>query len=68
IRLGDIVVSQPDGITGGVCHYDLIKAKLDGKFEHKGFLRPPPEVLLKALTKTQAYHERKDSRSVPGIS
>ncbi|KAK4220464.1 nucleoside phosphorylase domain-containing protein, partial [Podospora fimiseda] len=62
IRLGDIVVSQPDGTTGGVCQYDLIKAKLDGKLEHKGFLRPPPEVLLKALAKIQAYHERKDSK------
>ncbi|KAK4170571.1 nucleoside phosphorylase domain-containing protein, partial [Triangularia setosa] len=31
IRLGDIVVSQPDGTTGGACQYDLVKAKLDGK-------------------------------------
>ncbi|KAK4225293.1 vegetative incompatibility protein HET-E-1 [Podospora fimiseda] len=62
IRLGDIVVSQPDGTTGGVYQYDLIKAKPDGKLEHKGFLRPHPEVLLKAVAKIQAYHERKDSK------
>lgn len=30
IRLGDIVVSQPDGMTGGVVQYDFGKAKADG--------------------------------------
>lgn len=25
VRLGDVVVSQPDGTTGGVCQYDLYK-------------------------------------------
>jgi nucleoside phosphorylase len=29
IRLGDVVVSQPDGRTGGVIQYDLRKAKLE---------------------------------------
>ncbi|KAK9445083.1 Pfs, NACHT and Ankyrin domain protein [Metarhizium brunneum] len=58
IRLGDIVVSQPDGTTGGVCQYDLIKAKSGDKRERKGFLGRPPTVLLNALTKVQAVHER----------
>ncbi|EAQ91377.1 hypothetical protein CHGG_03312 [Chaetomium globosum CBS 148.51] len=62
IRLGDIVVSQPDGTTGGVCQYDLIKAKSGDRRERKGFLRPPPTVLLNALTRIQADHERKDSK------
>lgn len=62
IRLGDVVVSQPDGTTGGVCQYDLIKAKAGGKRDRKGFLRPPPTVLLNALAKIQADHERKDSK------
>jgi nucleoside phosphorylase len=62
IRLGDIVVSQPDGTTGGVCQYDLVKAKAGGQRERKGFLRPPPTVLLKALGSIQADHERRDSR------
>jgi nucleoside phosphorylase len=66
IRLGDVVVSQPSGTTGGVCQYDLIKAKSDDKRERKGFLRPPPTVLLNALASIQAYHERKDSK-VPGF-
>ncbi|KAL8329143.1 hypothetical protein RB597_004737 [Gaeumannomyces tritici] len=66
IRLGDIVVSQPDGTTGGVCQYDLLKAKPGDARQRKGFLLPPPTVLLKALASVQAYHERKPSR-VPEI-
>ncbi|GKT50695.1 uncharacterized protein ColSpa_10876 [Colletotrichum spaethianum] len=66
IRLGDVVVSQPDGTTGGVCQYDLIKAKSGDKRERKSFLGRPPTVLLNALTSIQAYHERRDSK-VPGF-
>ncbi|CAF3557114.1 unnamed protein product [Fusarium graminearum] len=62
IRLGDIVVSQPDGVTGGVCQYDLIKAKPGDRRERKGFLGRPPTVLLNALASIQADHERKDSK------
>jgi nucleoside phosphorylase len=62
IRLGDIVVSQPEGTTGGVCQYDLVKAKSDSQRERKGFLARPPEVLLKALASIQAYHERQDAK------
>ena len=62
IRLGDIVVSEPDGITGGVCQYDLIKAKSGDKRQRKGFLGRPPTVLLNALASIQADHERKDPK------
>ncbi|KAJ6101890.1 Pfs NACHT and ankyrin domain-containing protein [Penicillium sp. IBT 16267x] len=62
IRLGDVVVSQPCGTTGGVCQYDLIKAKSCDKCERTGFLGRPPTVLLNALTSIQADHERKDSK------
>jgi nucleoside phosphorylase len=62
IRLGDIAVSQPCGTTGGVCQYDLIKAKSGDKRERKGFLGRPPTVLLNALAGIQANHERKDSK------
>ncbi|OAQ60894.1 Pfs, NACHT and ankyrin domain-containing protein [Pochonia chlamydosporia 170] len=62
IRLGDIVVSQPDGTSGGVCQYDLIKAKSGDKRERKGFLGRPPTVLLNAIVKIQGVHERKDSK------
>lgn len=62
IRLGDVVVSQPSETKGGVCQYDMIKAKPGDKRERKGFLGPPPTVLLKALGGIQAYHERKNSK------
>ncbi|KID60063.1 Pfs, NACHT and Ankyrin domain protein, partial [Metarhizium brunneum ARSEF 3297] len=62
IRLGDIVVSEPDGIMGGVCQYDLIKAKSGDKRQRKGFLGRPPTVLLNALASIQAGHERKDAK------
>ncbi|KAF4847210.1 hypothetical protein CGCSCA2_v012820 [Colletotrichum siamense] len=62
IRLGDVVVSRPDGTTGGVCQYDLVKAKPGDIRERKGFLAPPPRVLLNALTKIRAIHERRDSQ------
>jgi hypothetical protein len=62
IRLGDVVVSQPDGTTGGVCQYDLIKAKSGDRRERKGFLGRPPTVLLNALTSIQARHERQASK------
>ena len=57
IRLGDIVVSQPDGTTGGVIQYDFGKAKVNGTWERKGSLDKPPMVLLNALSELQAEHE-----------
>jgi nucleoside phosphorylase len=56
IRLGDIVVSQPDGQTGGVIQYDVGKEKPNQKWERKGFLNMPPQVLLQALSNLQAEH------------
>lgn len=66
IRLGDIVVSQPDGTTGGVVQYDLGKAKVNGGWERKGSLDKPPPVLLHALASLQAEHEIAPSK-VPGL-
>lgn len=54
IRLGDVVVSQPDGTYGGVVQYDLMKNFGWGKFERKGSLNMPPQVLLTALAIVQA--------------
>ncbi|POR34530.1 Vegetative incompatibility protein HET-E-1 [Tolypocladium paradoxum] len=39
IRLGDVVVGQPDGIAGGVVQYDLGKAKPNETWERKGRAR-----------------------------
>jgi nucleoside phosphorylase len=64
IRLGDVVVSQPDKTHGGVIQYDLSKNLGEGNFEHKGFLRPPPTVLLAALSNLQSQHDL-DGSKVP---
>ena len=57
IRLGDVVVSQPNGFNGGVVQYDLGKATADGTWERVGCLNAPPTVLLRALSTLQAEHE-----------
>lgn len=42
VRLGDVVVSLPDGIHGGVIQYDLGKMESEG-FRRKGHLDQPPK-------------------------
>lgn len=48
IRLGDVVVSMPEGQYGGVVQYDLGK-DVDGGFRLKGSLLPPPPLLRSAI-------------------
>lgn len=67
IRLGDIVVSQPRGTSGGVIQYDLGK-DLPDRFQRTGMLNRPPKVLLTALATLQARHLTEDSRVVEFIS
>ncbi|KAI9685167.1 MAG: hypothetical protein M1822_004754 [Bathelium mastoideum] len=57
IRLGDVVVSEPSGSTGGVVQYDLIKAGVE--LQRKDFLNSPPEVLLYALSNLKSQHEQR---------
>jgi nucleoside phosphorylase len=59
IRLGDVVVSMPEGTHGGVIQYDLGKLESDG-FRRKGHLDKPPKALLSAVTSLRAQHERRD--------
>ena len=49
IRLGDVVVSQPTGIHGGVVQWDYGKTGKGGSFQRTGSLDKPPLVLLHAL-------------------
>ncbi|KAK2025454.1 purine and uridine phosphorylase, partial [Colletotrichum zoysiae] len=62
IRLGDIVVSQPSGTSGGVIQYDRGKTVKDGEFQRTGSLNAPPQVLLAALNRLQADHMIEDSK------
>jgi len=62
IRLGDIVISKPEKTWGGVIQYDKGKAETGGIFVVKGQLNQPPQVLLKALARLRAEHDRRDSK------
>ena len=66
IRLGDVVVSCPDRISGGVIQYDIGKTEADGVRELKGSLNMPPQILLHAMASLRAEHEIEPS-SIPKI-
>jgi nucleoside phosphorylase len=57
VRLGDVVVSKPHKVHGGVVQYDSGKATPSG-FERTGSLNAPPAVLLNAVTHLRANHMR----------
>ncbi|KAF5672509.1 ankyrin repeat-containing protein [Fusarium heterosporum] len=61
IRLGDIVISQPDSQHGGVVQYDSGKSTPSG-FQRTGTLNAPPTVLLNVLSKfrANAFRDRND--------
>ncbi|KAF7504245.1 hypothetical protein GJ744_002567 [Endocarpon pusillum] len=67
IRLGDVVVSQPDGEHGGVVQYDkgrivTTDEDLGLGFVRKGLLNKPPALLLNALSMLRAKHEIEESQ------
>ncbi|KAL3485633.1 nucleoside phosphorylase domain-containing protein [Aspergillus germanicus] len=49
IRLGDVVVSKPTGLYGGVSHYDQGKTLPNGRFMHTASRNRPPQKLLAAV-------------------
>ncbi|KAG9251960.1 nucleoside phosphorylase domain-containing protein [Emericellopsis atlantica] len=61
IRLGDVVVSMPEGQHGGVVQYDLGKSSGAG-FQLKGFLQLPPALLRSAVERMESDHLVRDSR------
>ncbi|KAL2854504.1 Pfs domain protein, partial [Aspergillus pseudoustus] len=62
VRLGDVVVSEPTSIYGGVIQYDRGKAMNEGRIASTGSLDKPPEVLLKALCALKADHMLQGNR------
>ena len=57
IRLGDLVVSQPTGVSGGVVQYDFGKAMENGEFVRTGSLNAPPSILLSAVSSINAKNQ-----------
>lgn len=66
IRLGDVVVSVPQGKLGGVVQYDFGKRLSDSRFQRTGQLNAPPEVLLGAIPEIRRRHN--DPRKSDKIS
>src|ERR1700722_13567127 len=54
IRLGDVVVSKPSGVLGGVVQYDHGKTVASGAFQQTGMMNRPPQVLLNAIARLHA--------------
>jgi nucleoside phosphorylase len=61
VRLGDVVVSNPHKVHGGVVQYDSGKATPSG-FDRTGSLNTPPTILLNAVANLQAEHMRGRSK------
>jgi nucleoside phosphorylase len=61
MRLGDVVISRPVNVHGGVVQYDFGKATPSG-FQRTGSLNTPPTILLNAVSKLRANHFRGRSR------
>ncbi|KAB8576214.1 hypothetical protein FH972_025742 [Carpinus fangiana] len=56
IRLGDVVVSQPDDDGGGVTQYDFVGSSPNGSLHKLGISIRPPRVLLDAVPRIQSIH------------
>lgn len=59
IRLGDVVVSQPTAVNGGIIQFDQGE---EGNFQMIRSLDSPPQVVLAALSRLQAQHLTDGSR------
>ncbi|KAL7917191.1 nucleoside phosphorylase domain-containing protein [Trichoderma austrokoningii] len=72
IRLGDVVISEPKGTSGGVVQYDFVKAiqsvvdVLQGRgLQRIGMLNRPPTVLLNAVSALKKQHEMRRYTRIP---
>ena len=67
IRLGDIVIDCSIKKEDSVISYNFGKIIQDHEFERTGFLNSSPTVLLTALIKLSADHERKGSHIAESV-
>ncbi|KAE8155002.1 hypothetical protein BDV25DRAFT_170327 [Aspergillus avenaceus] len=56
IRLGDVVVGNPEGVDSGLFQYNYGKALQDGRFDYTGHLDKPPVALRTAVAQLRANH------------
>ncbi|KAJ6438485.1 heterokaryon incompatibility protein (HET) domain-containing protein [Purpureocillium lavendulum] len=57
IRLGDVVISKPEGILSGVVQYDFGKVREGDIFVRTGNLAKPPPVVLNGIASLQTQYE-----------
>jgi nucleoside phosphorylase len=67
VRLGDVVVSKPTGIYGGVVQYDNGKTVSGGRFQRTGTLNRPPQILLTAISQLQSRSMTENSVQISKI-
>ena len=60
IRLGDVVISQPDATHGGVIQWDKGQILGGGHFERKSHLAPPPAMLRRLVGGTLGARIRRN--------
>lgn len=68
IRLGDVVVSQPEGTHGGVVQWDFGKTEKGGQFRRTGSLNKPPRPLLNAVQDIKIQHLMEGDRVAEYLS
>jgi nucleoside phosphorylase len=61
IRLGDVVVSHPNGRYPAVLQYDMGKFLGEGDFQITGTLQPPPRLLMKAISKLKSNPDPREN-------
>lgn len=66
VRLGDVVVSKGDGLSGGVVVHDRGKA-IPGGFDSRPFLNGVPEVLRNAISELESRLMDQDSKTTEFI-
>ncbi|KAI9775388.1 MAG: hypothetical protein M1839_001243 [Geoglossum umbratile] len=68
IRLGDVVVSQHSKKSDAVVQYDFGTSVQGGQFTRTGALNKPPSVLLNAVSKLIARHQRQGHKLAEHLS
>lgn len=67
VRLGDVVVSLPNGTSPGVVQYDFGKIRPNGRYERAGTLASPPTTLLNGIGNLESEHMMQGGNRIPQL-
>ncbi|KAI9736859.1 MAG: hypothetical protein M1818_005910 [Claussenomyces sp. TS43310] len=68
VRLGDVVVSQPEGLHGGVVQWDFGTMEKGGGFWRTRSLNSPPRLLLDAVQTLRVKHWMEGDRILDNVA